>query len=98
MQFTAPCFQQNKLPEDYEARRPKQEVPELRGCGCHSGFARESSVCCIENSAGVWQFVSAPMPVARRLEDRIRSLCAKSVAAGLGELNPILSELKTALH
>lgn len=38
------------------------------------------------------------MPVARRLEDRIRDLCAKAVAAGSGELNPILSELKSALH
>jgi hypothetical protein len=38
------------------------------------------------------------MPVARRLEDRIRSLCAKAVAAGSGELNPILSDLKAALH
>ena len=34
------------------------------------------------------------MPVARRLEDRVRSLCAKAVAAGSGELNPILSDLK----
>jgi hypothetical protein len=38
------------------------------------------------------------MPVARRLEDRIRSLCAKAVAAGSGELNPILSDLKADLH
>ena len=38
------------------------------------------------------------MPVARRLEDRIRSLCAKAVAAGSSELNPILSDLKAALH
>ena len=38
------------------------------------------------------------MPVARRLEDRIRSLCAKAVAVGSGELNPILSDLKAALH
>ena len=40
----------------------------------------------------------AAMPVARRLEDRIRSLCAKAVAVGSGELNPILSDLKVALH
>lgn len=40
----------------------------------------------------------AAMPVARRLEDRIRDLCAKAVAAGSGELNPILSELQAALH
>lgn len=38
------------------------------------------------------------MPVARRLEDRIRNLCTKAVAAGSGELNPILSELKAALR
>jgi hypothetical protein len=38
------------------------------------------------------------MPVARRLEDRVRSLCAKAVAAGSGELNPILSDLKAALY
>ena len=38
------------------------------------------------------------MSVARRLEDRIRSLCAKAVAAGSGELNPILSDWKAALH
>jgi hypothetical protein len=37
------------------------------------------------------------MPVSRRLEDRVRSLCAKA-AAGSGELNPILSDLKAALH
>lgn len=63
-----------------------------------AAFAREDSVYCIENSAGVWQFASAPMPVSRRLEDRIRDLCAQAVAAGSGDLNPILSDLKAALH
>jgi len=63
-----------------------------------AAFAREYSVYCIENSAGVWQFASAPMPVSRRLEDRIRDLCAQAVAAGSGDLNPVLSELKAALH
>jgi hypothetical protein len=35
----------------------------------------------------------------RRLEDRIRELCAKAIAApGGDELEPALSELKAALH
>jgi hypothetical protein len=38
------------------------------------------------------------MPVARRLEDRVRSLCAKAVAAGSVELTPILLDLQAALH
>jgi hypothetical protein len=59
-------LQQNKLPEDYEARPLKQEVPELgrRGCCPTAAFAREYSVYCIENSAGVWQFAFArPCPI-----------------------------------
>jgi hypothetical protein len=55
------------------------------------------SVCCIEHRIGC--VVALPlMRVARRLEDRIRDLCAQAVAAGSGELNPILSDLKAALH
>ena len=35
----------------------------------------------------------------RRLEDRIRELCAKTLTArGTAELEPIFSELKSALH
>jgi hypothetical protein len=34
----------------------------------------------------------------RRLEDRIRDLCAKAVIAGEPELGGLLSELKAALH
>jgi predicted trehalose synthase len=33
-----------------------------------------------------------------RIEERIRELCAKALAAPEGEMNPILGELKTALH
>ena len=33
-----------------------------------------------------------------RLEDCIRELCAKALAAPEGEMNPVLGELKTALH
>jgi hypothetical protein len=54
-------------------------------------------VYCMEHSiGGVALYVV--MPVARGLEDRIRDLCAQPVAAGLGELNPILSDLKAAVH
>jgi hypothetical protein len=35
---------------------------------------------------------------SRRLEDRIRELCAKAVAADSSELSAIFSELKSALH
>jgi hypothetical protein len=34
----------------------------------------------------------------RRLEDRIRDLCAKTVSAPEGELEPIISDLKAALR
>lgn len=35
----------------------------------------------------------------RRLEDRIRELCAKTLTAqGAADLEPILSELNSALH
>jgi hypothetical protein len=54
-------------------------------------------VCAVSNiPLGVW-YPDPLMPVSRRLEDRIRSLCAKAAAAS-GELNPILSDLKAALH
>ena len=35
---------------------------------------------------------------SRRLEDRIRELCAKAVAAKDGDLDPTLAELREALH
>jgi hypothetical protein len=38
------------------------------------------------------------MLVARRFEDRVRSLCAKAVAAGSGELTPILLDLLAVLQ
>jgi hypothetical protein len=34
----------------------------------------------------------------RRLEDRIRVLCARTVSAPEAELAPIIAELKAALH
>jgi hypothetical protein len=34
----------------------------------------------------------------RRLEDRIRKLCAEAVVAGSNEFNPTLAQLKAALH
>jgi len=34
----------------------------------------------------------------RRLEDRIRVLCARAVAEKSDEWKPLLEELKTALH
>jgi hypothetical protein len=34
----------------------------------------------------------------RRLEDRIRQLCAKAVAAPESDLEPVITELKVALH
>ena len=34
----------------------------------------------------------------RRLEDRIRELCAKAVSAADDELEPIIRELRTALR
>jgi hypothetical protein len=37
------------------------------------------------------------MPNVRRLEDRILRLCAKAIAAEPTELDPIFSELKSAL-
>jgi hypothetical protein len=35
---------------------------------------------------------------SRRLEDRIRQLCAKAVAAAESDLEPVITELKVALH
>lgn len=35
---------------------------------------------------------------SRRLEDHIKDLCAKIIAAPESELEPVLSELKSALH
>lgn len=35
---------------------------------------------------------------SRRLEDHIRDLCAQIIAAPESELEPVLSELKSALH
>ena len=35
---------------------------------------------------------------SRRLEDRIRQLCAKAVAAPESDLEPVITELKLALH
>ena len=35
---------------------------------------------------------------SRRLEDRIRQLCAKAVAAAESDLEPVITELKLALH
>jgi hypothetical protein len=35
---------------------------------------------------------------SRRLEDRIRELCAKAVAAPESDLEPVIGELKVALH
>jgi hypothetical protein len=34
----------------------------------------------------------------RRLDDRIRKLCAKVVKTREAELDPVISELKSALH
>jgi hypothetical protein len=34
----------------------------------------------------------------RRVDDRIRDLCAKALAADSGELNFILPQLRSALH
>jgi hypothetical protein len=37
-------------------------------------------------------------PAQRRIEDRIRELCAKAVAATDGDLEPTLEELSQLLH
>jgi hypothetical protein len=39
-----------------------------------------------------------PALVLRRLEDRIRELCAKTLIARGPELQPVLADLKSALH
>lgn len=38
------------------------------------------------------------VPVVSTLEDRIRDLCAKAVAADESQAEAILAELRTALH
>jgi hypothetical protein len=74
-------------------------LPDLGGCGM---FPTVASCWLIQfvlyRTLGSAVAVLPAMPVARRLEDRIRDLCTKAVAAGSGELNPVLSELKAALH
>ena len=48
--------------------------------------------------AGPWLTVAVCHVPFRRLEDHIKDLCAKIVAVRESELQPVLSELKSALH
>ena len=55
----------------------------------------------IEQSFGMWEIESSLAhcaPMHRRLEDRIRELCAKALTAQESELHAILSALRSALR
>ena len=59
-----------------------------------------STVCTVSNSSPIAvRTIMGRIFMLRRLEDRIRELCAQTIVArGANELEPIFSELKSALH
>jgi hypothetical protein len=60
----------------------------------------EATVCTVSNNEQISAYHGLGLAnVLRRLEDRIRELCAKTITAqGTAELESVLTELKSALH
>ena len=80
-------------------RKGRLTVDRLRGRQLIDRSAEEYSAQGISQLRCLWEpSCRVSHPMLRRLEDRIRDLCAKTVSAPEDELGPIISELKAALR